>query len=67
MNEHCIDAFSNEEKLNILAGARAVGFEYHTDASGRLVCTLDQLLAFSSNVASATAEQIIAAFKGISK
>lgn len=59
------EQFSNEERLNILAGARALGFEYHTDNSGRLVCTLDQLLAYSANVASATAEQILAAFNGV--
>lgn len=50
--------FSNEDKLNVLAGARALGFEYHNDNSGRLVCTIAQLLAFSANVATATMEQI---------
>lgn len=59
--------YSNEEKLNILAGARALGFEYHTNNSGRLICTLDQLLAYSALVASATAEQIIAAFNAVQK
>lgn len=52
------DEISNEEKLNILAGARASGFEYHTDASGRLVCTLDQLLKFSAGIAEATIKQL---------
>lgn len=60
-----MDKITNEERLTILKGARAIGFEYHSDGSGKLVCTLDQLVMFSANVASATAEQIIEAFKGI--
>lgn len=49
---------SNQEKLNILAGARAIGFEYHADNSGRLVCTLEQLVKFSVAVAEALIEQL---------
>lgn len=56
---------SNEERLAILAGARALGFEYADD--GKLTCTLDQLVEFSAIVAAATAEQIMAAFEGMRK
>ena len=50
---------TNEERLNIVEAARAVGFDYHSDMSGRLVCTLDQLVLFSASVAAATADQIM--------
>lgn len=53
-----IDAISNEERLNILNAARTLGFKYHADASGRLVCTVDQLVEFSAQVAIATVEQL---------
>lgn len=56
---------SNEERLAILAGARALGFEYADD--GKLTCTLDQLVEFSASVAAATVEQIMAAFEGMHK
>lgn len=56
---------TNEERLAILEAARASGFNYHTDQSGRLVCTIDQLVTFSAAVAAATAEQIMKAFEGV--
>lgn len=52
---------TNEERLNIIDAARALGFDYHIDQSGRLVCTIDQLIMFSASVAAATIEQIIGA------
>ena len=55
----------NEERLAILAGARAIGFDYADD--GKLTCTLDQLVEFSACIAAATAEQIRAAFEGTRK
>jgi len=57
------DEISIEERLAIVAGARALGFEYHADNSDRLVCTIDQLVQFSAEVANATANQIMQAFK----
>ncbi len=54
---------TNDEKLIILATARELGFAYSND--GKLTCTLDQLCAFSVNVAASTTEQIIEAFSGV--
>lgn len=59
------DKITNEERLAILAGARAIGFEYHSDNTGKLVCTLDQLVQFSAEVANATANQIMEAFGAV--
>lgn len=50
---------TNEERLTILSAARQLGFDYHEDGSGKLVCTVDQLVAFSAAVATATIEQIV--------
>lgn len=56
---------TNEERLKILAAARSLGF--NQGPAGTLICTIDQLVNFASNVATATAEQIIAAFSEIKK
>lgn len=54
-----MDEITNKELLNIVAAARQLGFDYHEDGSGRLVCTLEQLIAFSAAIATATVEQLI--------
>ena len=56
---------NNEERLAILAGARALGFDYADN--GKLTCTLAQLVEFSVNVAAATAEQIMETFNSMKK
>lgn len=59
------EEFNNKERLAILEAARALGFEYNPNNDGSLICTIDQLVKFSANVASATAEQIIEAFNQV--
>lgn len=51
-----------KEAKIVLMSAIALGFVYQ---DGKLICTLEQLCAFSSEVTNATANQIMIAFNSV--
>lgn len=57
----------SDDRLVILEAARTLGFKYHESGDGSLICTIDQLMQFSAEVANAIATQIMNAFNAVKK